>query len=194
MRHTDDADLVRAAQVTPAAFGALYERYHPLIFSYTHRCTHNRMQAEDIASEAFLRALQALDRYEDRGVPFSAWLFRIATNQLIQQGRRGRGITFQPLDTGQAYEGRCSGGEPGGAAVPARAARLAVCRTATVVGRPPTCSLASFLAGLLHARGGCSARSYRGGDQDTAVPHPQGPACARAYAHGRHGQCSQRQA
>ena len=105
MRYTDDAALVHAAQATPAAFGALYERYHPMIFRYALRCTHDRMQAEDIAAETFLRAMRALGRYEERGMPFSAWLFRIATNQLIQQSRRGRGITFQPLDIGQAGEG-----------------------------------------------------------------------------------------
>ena len=105
MRYTDDAARVHAAQATPEAFGALYERYHPMIFGYAHRCTHDQMQAEDIAAETFLRAMRALGRYEERGMPFSAWLFRIATNQLIQQGRRGRGITFQPLDSGQACEG-----------------------------------------------------------------------------------------
>lgn len=105
MRYTDDAALVHAAQATPEAFGALYERYHPMIFRYAHRRTHDRMQAEDIAAETFLRAMRALGRYEERGMPFSAWLFRIATNQLIQQGRRGSGITFQSLDAGQACEG-----------------------------------------------------------------------------------------
>ena len=105
MRYTDDAALVQAAQATPEAFGALYERYYPMIFRYAHRRTRDRMQAEDIAAETFLRAMRALGRYEERGMPFSAWLFRIATNQLIQQGRRGRGITFQPLEIGQAGEG-----------------------------------------------------------------------------------------
>jgi RNA polymerase sigma-70 factor (ECF subfamily) len=99
MRYTDDAVLVDAAQRAPAAFGALYERYHPLIFSYALRCTHDRMQAEDVAAETFLRALEALDHYQDRGIPFSAWLFRITINQIIQQSRHRRGITLQTLDS-----------------------------------------------------------------------------------------------
>jgi RNA polymerase sigma-70 factor (ECF subfamily) len=108
MLYTDDATLVQAAQATPAAFATLYERYHPLIFGYARRYTHSQMQAEDIAAETFLRALQALDRYEARGVPFSAWLFRITSNLLIQQGRHGRVLTFQPLTSDEEESSACA--------------------------------------------------------------------------------------
>lgn len=82
----DDAALVERAVGTrdsapdPAALGELYERYMPAIFAFALRNHHDRPLAEGITSETFLRALRALPRYTDRGLPIRSWFFRITVN------------------------------------------------------------------------------------------------------------------
>ncbi|NJN81083.1 MAG: sigma-70 family RNA polymerase sigma factor [Caldilineaceae bacterium] len=68
------------ARREPAAFGELYERYVERIYAYIYHRVGNAQDAEDLTARTFYRALDKLDTYEDRGLPFSAWLFRIAHN------------------------------------------------------------------------------------------------------------------
>ncbi len=88
----DDAELVAAAKSSPDAFGALYERYVKKIYSYLYYRTGNPHDAEDLTERVFHRAMLNLDRYTSRGLPFSAWLYRIAHNLVANwhrdQGRR----------------------------------------------------------------------------------------------------------
>jgi len=72
--------LVERAKEDPAAFGVLYEKYVRKIYSYIYRRTGSRHDAEDLTSRTFHRALANIDRYENKGLPFSAWLYRIAHN------------------------------------------------------------------------------------------------------------------
>jgi RNA polymerase sigma-70 factor (ECF subfamily) len=72
-----------ACQGNTEAFGALYERYIDQIYNYIYFRTSNGKDAEDICSRVFLRALNHIERYEDRGYPFSAWLYRIAHNLVV---------------------------------------------------------------------------------------------------------------
>jgi RNA polymerase sigma-70 factor (ECF subfamily) len=65
------------------AFGALYEKYIDQIYNYIYFRTSNVKDAEDICSRVFIRALHHIERYEDRGYPFSAWLYRIAHNLVV---------------------------------------------------------------------------------------------------------------
>ena len=88
----DDAALVARAQADPEAFGELYERYVGRIYSYLYYRTGNAHDAEDLTARVFQRALSGLNRYKSRGLPFSAWLYRIAHNLVANwhrdQGRR----------------------------------------------------------------------------------------------------------
>jgi RNA polymerase sigma-70 factor (ECF subfamily) len=88
----DDAELVAAAKANPEAFGALYERYVKKIYSYLYYRTGNSHDAEDLTERVFQRAMLNLDHYTSRGLPFSAWLYRIAHNLVANwhrdQGRR----------------------------------------------------------------------------------------------------------
>ena len=88
----DDAALVAAAKADSAAFGPLYERYVGRIYNYLYYRTGNAHDAEDLTARVFQRALTGLDRYTSRGLPFSAWLYRIAHNLVANwhrdQGRR----------------------------------------------------------------------------------------------------------
>lgn len=93
-----ESALVAKAQKDSNAFGELYERYVDRIYSYVFSRVQNAQDAEDLTARIFYRALDRLDRYEDRGLPFGAWLFRIAHNLVANwhrdQGRR----TFVPID------------------------------------------------------------------------------------------------
>ena len=81
--------LARASQGDQEAFGILYERYVERIFNYVYYRTGNVHDAEDLTARVFYRALHHIPNYTDRGVPFSAWLYRIAHN-LIANWHRDR--------------------------------------------------------------------------------------------------------
>ena len=74
----DDVLLTRAAQGDQEAFGGLYERYVDLIYNYIYYRTGNIHDAEDLTERVFMRAMRHIGNYKDRGLPFSAWLYRIA--------------------------------------------------------------------------------------------------------------------
>lgn len=76
----DDRELVARAAQEPAAFGVLYERYVERIYNYIYHRVGNQHDAEDLTARAFQRALHHIGNYVDRGVPFAAWLYRIAHN------------------------------------------------------------------------------------------------------------------
>jgi RNA polymerase sigma-70 factor (ECF subfamily) len=81
----EERKLVEAAQADPARFLDLYDRYFHRVWAYVIRRTGQRAEAEDITSEVFRRSLENLRSYESRGVPFAAWLLRIAANLLADR-------------------------------------------------------------------------------------------------------------
>lgn len=72
--------LVEAAQKDPARFTDLYEANFERVYAFVSRRVHARADVEDITAEVFQHALENLPRFEWRGVPFVAWLYRIAAN------------------------------------------------------------------------------------------------------------------
>jgi len=98
-KQADDRLLVEAAQKDPARFADLYERHFDLIYAFVVRKTHDRDAAQDVTSEVFHSALANIGRFEWRGVPFSAWLMRIAFNALADHfGRTARNRKISGLD------------------------------------------------------------------------------------------------
>jgi RNA polymerase sigma-70 factor, ECF subfamily len=93
----DECALVERAKTEPSAFAELYERHADRIYSYALHCLHDRMAAEDVVGDTFLRALEHLPCYEWRGVPFSAWLFRIASNMIASRTRRASSVSGHPF-------------------------------------------------------------------------------------------------
>ncbi len=81
--------LTHASQGDRDAFGLLYERYIDRIFNYVYYRTGNLHDAEDLTARVFQRAMNHIQNYTDRGVPFSAWLYRIAHN-LVANWHRDR--------------------------------------------------------------------------------------------------------
>ena len=81
--------LKQASQGNQEAFGFLYESYVDRIFNYIYYRTGNVHDAEDLTARVFQRAMKHIPKYQDRGVPFSAWLYRIAHN-LVANWHRDR--------------------------------------------------------------------------------------------------------
>ncbi len=83
-----ELQLIEAAKENPARFGVLYDKYYKSIFVFVHRRTDDEELAADITSQVFLKALINIKKYEYKGVPFSAWLFRIAFNEINMYFRK----------------------------------------------------------------------------------------------------------
>jgi RNA polymerase sigma-70 factor (ECF subfamily) len=83
----EEKTQIERAQKDPRFFAPLYERYYDAIFRYVYRRVDEEEQAYDITSSVFVKALQSLPKFEYRGLPFSAWLFRIAKSELYQSFR-----------------------------------------------------------------------------------------------------------
>src|SRR6516162_2776712 len=80
--------LIESAQRDPARFAELYEVYCDRLYAYVERRVEIRGETEDLVSDVFHHALANLRRYEWRGSPFSAWLFRIAANKIADRWER----------------------------------------------------------------------------------------------------------
>jgi RNA polymerase sigma-70 factor (ECF subfamily) len=93
-----EEQLVERAKEDPEAFGALYSRYVDQIYQYVFYRTGNRYDAEDLTARTFYKALANLERYRYRGLPFSAWLYRIAHNLVANWHRDRKRRGGVPLD------------------------------------------------------------------------------------------------
>ena len=91
-----DRFVERAKGGDPEAFGALFDHYHGPVYRYIVARVGRPSDAEDLAQLVFVKALEALPRYEVRGVPFGGWLFRLARNVVIDHTRTRR--EHAPLD------------------------------------------------------------------------------------------------
>lgn len=96
----DDGDLIaRARSGDPVAFERLYEQYHAPILNYLHRMVSDRALAEDLTQDTFEKAYKALPATRP-DLAFKAWLYRIATNTAISNGRRKRIVKWIPFAPG----------------------------------------------------------------------------------------------
>jgi RNA polymerase sigma-70 factor, ECF subfamily len=87
-KEADERLLIEAAQKDPARFAELYENNFERVYAYVVRRVGDRAETEDLTSEVFHHALANLRRFEWRGIPFAAWLFRIAANLISDRWQR----------------------------------------------------------------------------------------------------------
>jgi RNA polymerase sigma-70 factor, ECF subfamily len=86
---TDEARLIERARASDkAAISELYRAHVQSIYKYIYLRVSDAHMAEDLTSEVFLHALESLSTFECRGIPFSAWLFRMARDRLVDHYRR----------------------------------------------------------------------------------------------------------
>lgn len=83
----NEALLVAAAKTSETAFTELYDYYFPKIYGFVLKRVGHKEVAEDLVSKTFLKAFSALPTYQDKGCPFGAWLYRIATNNILDHYR-----------------------------------------------------------------------------------------------------------
>jgi RNA polymerase sigma-70 factor (ECF subfamily) len=96
-----DKDVLRfAADGDSEAFGELYDRYVNRIYTYIYYRTGNQHDAEDLTARVFYRAMRHITNYQDRGLPLSAWLYRIAHNLVANWHRDNSRRKEIPLDDG----------------------------------------------------------------------------------------------
>lgn len=91
---TDERVLVDKARQDPEVFGVIFERYYSPIFSFALRRTGNVALAEDVVAETFLKAFDKLWQFKWTGAPFSAWLYRIASNEINMHFRRKGSLNY----------------------------------------------------------------------------------------------------
>jgi RNA polymerase sigma-70 factor (ECF subfamily) len=94
----DEITLKLASQGDQEAFGILYERYVTRIYNYIYYRTGNQHDAEDLTARVFIRALRHIENYTDRGLPLSAWLYRIAHNLVANWHRDNSRRREVPLE------------------------------------------------------------------------------------------------
>lgn len=89
---SEEVILINAAKTDPQAFGLLYERYVDRIYNYIYFRVGSVTDAEDLTAKVFFKALRNIGSYRHMGLPFSAWLYRIAHN-LVANYHRDRSRT-----------------------------------------------------------------------------------------------------
>jgi len=87
-KEADERLLIEAAQQDPARFADLYEINFERVYAYIVKRVQDRAESEDLTAEVFHQALANLKRFEWRGIPFAAWLFRIAANLISDRWQR----------------------------------------------------------------------------------------------------------
>ena len=91
--------LVEAAKKDSKKFRVLYNRYYEIVFRFIYQRTGNETFTTDIVSEVFYKALENINRYEFRGLPFSSWLLRIAHNESVKYYRKTNKARIVKLET-----------------------------------------------------------------------------------------------
>ncbi|MBI2304182.1 MAG: sigma-70 family RNA polymerase sigma factor [Chloroflexi bacterium] len=103
----DEAEIVnRAKKGDETALAELYETYFEPVYRYVALRVNSTADAEDITEQVFLRMLEAIGSYQWRNTPFSAWLFRIAHNQVVDHWRRSareRKLAVEMMATSEVW-------------------------------------------------------------------------------------------
>lgn len=102
-----EEELIRSAQADPNAFRPLYEKYYKPIFLFVlHRIGQKDITA-DVTSQVFLKAMLNIDKFKFKGVPYSAWLYRIAINEcndFFRKNKRERLVVLEEASVDLLYE------------------------------------------------------------------------------------------
>lgn len=105
MEHEDN--LIVLSKRDPAAFKPLYEKYFRQIILFVMRRVNDKALAKDITQQVFFKALLNISRFENKGFPFSSWLYRIAineSNQFFRKMNRVRWVALEQPQVDRLYE------------------------------------------------------------------------------------------
>jgi len=98
MTKSEERELVDRSKRDPSAFGRIYDENFDRIFNHILYRVANVALAEDLTAQTFLNALKSLGRFRWTGTSVSAWLYRIATNEVNSHFRRGRNVSYTDID------------------------------------------------------------------------------------------------
>ena len=97
----DEQGRIEAAKADPSRFAELYDEHFERVYAYVLRRVGDRSDAQDITADVFQNALANLSRFEWRGAPFAAWLYRIAANAIADHfHRKSRPLPEAPPESG----------------------------------------------------------------------------------------------
>lgn len=91
----NEGEAIEAAKADPRRFAPLYDRFFTDVFRFIRRRCTDDQTAADLSQQTFLKAMIGLQRYQDRGVPFRAWLCRIALNELRMYWRKKKEVSIE---------------------------------------------------------------------------------------------------
>lgn len=100
-------EIIEAAKLDSQHFGILYKKFYKQIFKFVYRRVDELDASGDITQDVFLEALNTIKRYEYRGVPFTAWLYRIATSRVnmhFRANKSERNISLDSPDIESLFE------------------------------------------------------------------------------------------
>ena len=97
----EEASLIQIAQKNPQGFEPLYNEYFEQVFRFVYQRVESKDEAGDITSQVFLKALLNIGKYKFRSLPFSAWLYRIAINELSNYYTNTKKSRVINIQTGQ---------------------------------------------------------------------------------------------
>jgi RNA polymerase sigma-70 factor (ECF subfamily) len=100
----EERQWIVAAQENPAHFGKLYNYYYKRIFLFVFKRVADEDTAADVTAQAFLKAMTNIKGYSFQGVPFSAWLYRIASNEVNMFYRSSKSAVTESIDRSQLAE------------------------------------------------------------------------------------------
>ena len=101
----EEKELIKEAQKNPEVFAELYDENYPKIFGYILKRVANFEIAQDITSETFFKTLKKLWQFRWRNIPFSAWLYKIANNEIANYYRKNRYlVSLEILRDEQGFE------------------------------------------------------------------------------------------
>ncbi len=106
---TSEEQVLKNAIKNPQEFAPIYDKYYLQIFKYTIQRVNNESTASEIVSDVFAKAIYNLPKYKFRGYPFSAWLYRVASNEIANRHRKNKctrtvNITIESLPDFEAEE------------------------------------------------------------------------------------------
>ena len=103
-----ELEVIRLAQKDPRYFAPIYEKYYEQIFVFIYKRVDDEDATGDITSMVFMKCLKNLEKYKFQGVPFSAWLYRIAVNEVNQyfrmEKKRERTVNLRTEHIGFLFE------------------------------------------------------------------------------------------
>ena len=99
-----EIEIINAAKKDHRQFAVLYEKYFEQIFRFVLKRTGNKELCSDLTSQVFLKAMLSIGKYQDRGYPFSSWLYRIAINEVNMFYRKKSKVVTVEIKEKDAFE------------------------------------------------------------------------------------------